>query len=151
MSNCIRCNCKLVPKKNWYKSFEPKCYYVCIECAVKESLKYRHDNPQASRKYDKSIKGLCNTYRHGATRRNLVFNLTITEFAGIISQPCYYCGELQENFNGIDRLNNDKGYILNNCVPCCRMCNSMKHATTENQFINKCKQIMEKQRIMRIE
>ena len=150
MSNCIRCNCELIPKKNWYKSFEPKHYYVCIKCAVKESLKYRHDNSQTSRKYDKSIKGLYNGYKHSATRRSRMFSLTINEFAGIISQPCYYCGELQENFNGIDRINNSKDYILDNCVPCCNICNKMKMIATETQFINKCKQIMEKQKTIKI-
>lgn len=149
MSNCIRCNCELILEKNWYKSFEPKRYYVCIKCAVKESLKYRHNNPQKSREYDRSIKGLYNTCKHGATRRDYIFNLAVDEFAGIISQPCYYCGELQESFNGVDRLNNDKGYTLNNCVPCCRICNLMKHTATENQFIDKCKQIIDKQKIMK--
>jgi len=79
-----------------------------------------------------------------------MFNLTINEFAGIISQPCYYCGELQENFNGIDRINNNKDYILDNCVPCCNICNKMKMIATETQFINKCKQIMEKQKAIKI-
>jgi hypothetical protein len=30
------------------------------------------------------------------------------------------------NTNGIDRVDNEKGYLLNNSVPCCWGCNSMK-------------------------
>ena len=147
MTKCIRCDCDLISGKNWYKSFEPKRYYVCIECAVKESLKYRTDNPKARIKYDRSIKGLYRYYKKAAKYCNRIFELTRNEFAGIVSQPCYYCGELQANFNGIDRIDNNKGYISNNCVPCCSICNMMKRNTTESQFILKCKQIMEKQNL----
>ena len=30
-------------------------------------------------------------------------------------------------YNGIDRINNSKGYTIDNCVPCCFMCNYSKN------------------------
>jgi len=147
MTNCIRCNCVLISGENWYKSFEPKRYYVCIECAVKEKAIYRKEKPYMRLRYDNSIKGKYRYYKKAAKHCNRTFELTRNDFAGIISQPCYYCGELQENFNGIDRRDNKKDYILNNCVPCCAICNMMKRNATESQFILKCKQIMEKQNL----
>ena len=36
------------------------------------------------------------------------------------------------------------GYILENCVSCCGMCNNMKRAYTREEFINKCIEIVKK-------
>ncbi len=36
--------------------------------------------------------------------------------------------------NGIDRINNNKGYIIENCVPCCKRCNLMKSVLSEKEF-----------------
>ncbi len=40
--------------------------------------------------------------------------------------------------NGIDRINNDHniGYVVDNVVPCCKICNIMKQALTEQEFID---------------
>jgi hypothetical protein len=38
--------------------------------------------------------------------------------------------------NGIDRVDNDKGYISDNCVPCCWKCNNMKNTMKQKDFIN---------------
>ena len=37
--------------------------------------------------------------------------------------------------NGIDRLNSKLGYFLDNCVPCCATCNTMKMSLGEKEFI----------------
>lgn len=58
----------------------------------------------------------------------------------LIQQNCYYCGEGPSNnyrllessyrgefkYNGIDRLDSNKEYTIENCVPCCIICNRMK-------------------------
>lgn len=43
--------------------------------------------------------------------------------------------------NGIDRIDNRRGYTVENCVPCCSTCNMMKKTLTEEQFLNHIKQI----------
>lgn len=43
--------------------------------------------------------------------------------------------------NGIDRLDSEKGYVKENCVPCCWDCNRMKQTLTEQQFLKKVEQI----------
>lgn len=35
-------------------------------------------------------------------------------------KPCVYCGYSSD---GVDRLDNKKGHIKSNCVPCCKECN----------------------------
>ena len=36
--------------------------------------------------------------------------------------------------NGIDRVDSSKGYTLDNCVPCCSICNTMKLNYTLQEF-----------------
>jgi hypothetical protein len=55
-----------------------------------------------------------------------------------ISKNCFYCKAepIQKCswvgydndfvYNGIDRVDNSKGYEINNCVPCCIICNKSK-------------------------
>jgi len=54
-------------------------------------------------------------------------------FKEIVTQPCYYCGK--QPINGIDRLDSSKGYGLDNCVPCCSLCNQIKSKLNPIDFI----------------
>src|SRR3990167_6101043 len=59
-------------------------------------------------------------------RRGLVFELTETEFQSFALKPCHYCrGALGQRtvVGGLDRINNDFGYILGNVLPACGICN----------------------------
>ena len=105
-----------------------------------------------SNKYlDKSMsskKSLFRKYRRSAEERNLVFKIDFEKFMGIIKKKCYYCNCPPNNYykikgartgfkyNGIDRLENKKGYLLNNIVPCCKNCNYLKWDRSENEFYN---------------
>lgn len=46
-------------------------------------------------------------------------------YQGRISDTTYYDSDPFYT-NGIDRIDSSKGYIEDNCVPCCEMCNTMK-------------------------
>jgi hypothetical protein len=78
-----------------------------------------------------------NRYRTGAEKRGIEFNLTIEEFTTYWNKPCHYCGEEIESV-GIDRKDNDIGYLLDNCVPCCSQCNMMKRIIPYQDFIDIC-------------
>lgn len=72
------------------------------------------------------------------------FELSLEEHSNLIHSNCYYCGNppTSDNIwnksgkrkcdtdliyiNGVDRINSNKGYTSDNCVPCCPMCNRMK-------------------------
>ena len=71
------------------------------------------------------------------------FNLTSMEFLEIISNNCYICGKESndEHLNGIDRIDNDKGYTLDNVSPCCGECNYMKKNYDLEEFFEKMKKI----------
>lgn len=86
-------------------------------------------------------------YKHGAKERGYKWDLIIDQVVGIIQKPCYYCGNEKSNtkitknykegysYNGIDRLDNTKGYSIENCVPCCKQCNRAKGTMSFDEFI----------------
>ena len=93
-------------------------------------------------------------YRKAAERRSIDFNLTRIEVSEIISKNCVYCDAppyerivglshypVQVIANGIDRVDNLKGYVPNNCVSCCRTCNLMKNKSSLEEFKNQIKKI----------
>lgn len=74
----------------------------------------------------------------------LGFDFTKEEFEKITSSNCYYCGDPPKSsfrgrngnytYNGVDRVNNELGYLKSNCVPCCEQCNRMKLDYTLQEF-----------------
>lgn len=88
--------------------------------------------------------------------KQIKFNLSFEEFDKLTRLDCYYCGAKPsflkrfkndfknreiEYFNGIDRIDSDKDYNLNNCVPCCTMCNRMKSDYNVSIFLKHIEQI----------
>jgi hypothetical protein len=81
-------------------------------------------------------------YKHDAERKERCFELSYEQFISIVSKPCSYCGYYKEiEFNGIDRSNSILGYIVSNCVPCCKLCNIFKSNYNIEEFINHCNSI----------
>ena len=86
------------------------------------------------------------TYKHSAKKRGLDFSLTKEDLRGLILSPCYYCGEFGDNFihredeiltyTGIDRVNNNFGYTVENTVPCCERCNRAKLQMSQEDFFS---------------
>lgn len=88
-------------------------------------------------------------YEQNAERRGLAFGLTLEQFKFFASQPCHYCGAEpaqmvsrafnfngREPYNGLDRVDNSKGYILGNVVPSCGQCNIAKNDHSLDEFID---------------
>lgn len=117
----------------------------CISCtAAISAIKKQQIEHQGlkNRKYKE--------YLDGALKRGLPFELTFDQFINLFEQNCHYCGaeprvhegELQYmnsalkpyRHNGIDRVDTSKGYTLDNCVPCCSICNYAKHDLKESDF-----------------
>ena len=82
-------------------------------------------------------------YTRCARDKNLEFKLTLTDFTVLTEQPCHYCGTIQERgFNGVDRVNSEVGYVNDNCVSACSMCNYMKASLSENAFLGRVEHIL---------
>ena len=98
---------------------------------------------------------LIRVYKYSAKRRNLDWNLTDEETRNLMVLPCYYCGKLpvlaspsiQKQLNGyflangLDRIDNQKGYTKDNIVPCCKYCNIAKSTLTIEEFQDHIKKI----------
>ena len=65
------------------------------------------------------------------------FELTYEEFYQLVISPCSYCGSnpttvISSGYkhwayvNGVDRVDNEKGYTTSNTVSCCKTCNYIK-------------------------
>lgn len=95
-----------------------------------------------------SLNKLYSTYENNAKKRNLVFNISIKDFKNTSSQKCFYCNvepyQIMKNknlngdyvYNGIDRVDNSKGYTLDNIVPCCGLCNRAKSSMKKEEFLS---------------
>ena len=52
------------------------------------------------------------------------WTLTFEQYETIINMPCYYCNSILTGSGvGLDRIENSKGYELNNVLSCCGECN----------------------------
>lgn len=82
-------------------------------------------------------------YKCGARKRNLNFNLTDEMCIELFNKPCYYCSlEITDDvINGIDRIDSNDHYNIENCVSCCTQCNLMKGDKDQNDFIDICEHI----------
>lgn len=108
---------------------------------------YRIKNKDRLDEYKKSPHTRYKTYQRNAKTKDRNFDLSEDDFVEISKQPCIYCGEYSdtyngEPFNGVDRVDSSLGYFIDNCVPCCATCNRMKLDLDINDWINKMKQII---------
>jgi hypothetical protein len=95
-------------------------------------------------KNGKTINGLIWQYKKGASKRRYIWNLTDDYVAKLTLSDCYYCGIEPNPYNGIDRVNNSKGYTIDNCVSCCKICNFSKRAMSKEDFLDLIKKINNK-------
>lgn len=96
---------------------------------------------------------LYGTYKHAAKKRGLSFSLTKADVLRLTSDNCAYCGTLpnaafvvsahkatRDNsvyiYNGIDRIDNRRGYEADNVVACCVDCNWAKGTRTQDEFVS---------------
>lgn len=120
----------------------------CLECShIATSFRLRRDPVKVAES------NLYSSYRQAARDRDIEFNLTREQFASFLPEKCNYCGveplQLQKNprtgytfkYNGIDRVDNNAGYTIDNCVTCCYVCNEMKMDKTLKEFFAQIKQV----------
>lgn len=124
-------------------------------CGCKRKKYYSRNNDG-----DASFLCLFSKYKNSAKNRKYRFGLTFDEFKSLVVRDCEYCGASPVPFNayngdlvrarynnelrvrhwvkvnGIDRVNNELGYELANCEPCCTQCNRAKSTTSKDEFLS---------------
>lgn len=137
---CIKCGSITLKSKSQLDRFTAD---GCMECTKKGTRK-----PTLSIE-ERNYNNYKSKIQHQCTDKE--FTLSLEEFSNITKQNCYYCNSEPvfperfknefkqreiEYFNGIDRIDSSKGYILDNCVPCCSICNRMKSDLNQEFFLN---------------
>lgn len=93
-------------------------------------------------------------YKIKAKQRSLLFDVDYDLFKKLTQSNCYYCNippanskknlnkTFSINYNGLDRVDNDKDYTPDNIVSCCYICNQAKHLLTKDTFIEWLERIL---------
>jgi len=105
----------------------------CKKCLNKKKVKI--ENKTVNKRYKK--------YERNTIARNMI-PLLFEQFEELTSKPCSYCGgwsNKELKFTGIDRINNSRGYEIDNCSPCCKFCNFLKRDFSRREFIRFCNKI----------
>ena len=93
-------------------------------------------------------------------KKGYKIDITFDEFKELSSNSCFYCGLKDSSFlndrwhnkelsktvvkyNGIDRVDSDKGYTKENSVTCCKHCNTAKNTMTQKDFYQFIKRLYE--------
>ena len=103
------------------------------------------------KKGEAAFNELYGSYKSKSLKRKIKFELSKEQFKNLTLDNCFYCGDSPTNiqkgrngdyvYNGIDRVDNNKGYELDNCVSCCDYCNRMKLNYTTLEFAEKISKI----------
>lgn len=96
--------------------------------------------------------------KKSAEKRKKQFLLSKEIFYKLVQDNCYYCGNEPKStakyfnyydnnfrYNGIDRIDSNKGYLPENVVACCKICNSAKSTLSVEDFRNWIKKVYDKQ------
>lgn len=113
-------------------------------------------------KGESGLRELYRSYKRDAHKRNYEFVISLEEFKSTVIQPCTYCGlELGQikfprtkpvnpawtfgafEYTGLDRRDNNIGYVISNIVSCCRTCNVAKASMSIEDFLNWVRRVYE--------
>ena len=118
---CNHC-LKMKSPSEYYKS--PRrdgLTYACRQCHRLKVRSYRKVQGSYNWFYKRLEK-----IKKRAKDKGLEFNLNVAELKRIKeSAECYYC-KTKTDVITLDRLDNDKGYIIGNIMPVCYICNKLK-------------------------
>lgn len=140
-----KCECgneKIVSRPRLRAGYTQSCGCLYIESRTKKRPHFKCQLPKG----EAARRKILYQYKRSAAKRDLIWKLTDEQFNNLINQNCFYCnasplktrivstnGSLQ--YNGIDRVDNNEGYVENNVVSCCHICNHAKCKMSKNEFV----------------
>lgn len=118
-------------------------------CVQKECPFYRAlRSKMKGKNYVSGQQHIYSTYRRKSIDSDREFTLTAVEFFALLDANCFYCdappGNLSKRgprkedeywYNGVDRIDSARGYVLGNVRTACWICNRMKNILTDEQFL----------------
>lgn len=100
-----------------------------------------------------ALSSLYLNYKTRAKKKGFDFSLSKEDFSLLTQQPCFYCGAEPSSYhkpkdysseyiyNGLDRVDNTKGYTKDNIVTCCSLCNKAKGVLQQDEFYSWVKRL----------
>lgn len=142
LPNVVSCckYCNFVKKALDAHTFVERCLHIHAVQTGQE------DSPHIKWDIWKNTKGCSfGDYLYRAVKKGLPFHMSKEAFETLRSQPCHYCHRpyTSQHKNGVDRVNNEQGYVEGNCVSCCGECNQMKGDMSIEDFVNTCRRVSE--------
>jgi hypothetical protein len=101
-------------------------YAANREYSIAKTREWQQRNP---------IKYQITQYKSRSKRMGIEYLLDNEQASDLLTDNCYYCGQSPSPVNGIDRSDNDRGYITGNVVTACRMCNTAKNNHSLDEFL----------------
>jgi hypothetical protein len=105
---------------------------------------WRTENAEhLARWYRTHVNPRLDAIKRAAQVRGIDWKLEDDDAKNMLTSPCVYCKhiDLEIRVNGIDRLDSNVCYTIDNCRPCCKNCNYMKGTYDPITFINMAKRI----------
>lgn len=113
--------------------------------AAQKSWSDRHPGYRQAKsvEWHKSVKGRLCAYKGNTVHRHRQWDLTDEFATSLMKGDCKYCGRTpkEQDWNGIDRVDNKVHYVESNAVSCCKECNISKGKMTADAFIAMCKRV----------
>nr|WRJ69838.1 hypothetical protein TetV2_00389 [Oceanusvirus sp.] len=134
-------------------------YWQNRDVLLERNKRYREENPEKIREH---MRGLHLRRRTQATTKlasvkdtarskNIDFGLPDEVAIDLFHGPCFGCGHWPENegdeLNSIDRVDNKRGYEMDNVAAACKHCNVAKGDIPLDVFFHKVQMIARKQQL----
>lgn len=132
---CLQCDKEfMVTNKN--HNF---CCRLCYRRYPNNKIKYLSRVRDYQKEHGATIGRRYGNLKHTAKHRDLVLSISLDEYKILVIKLCTYCGcslELERG-SALDRIDNSKGYTIDNVLPCCGKCNQIRniHLTSEEMKI----------------
>jgi hypothetical protein len=124
----------------------------CLLNEFRKNILPRQTSIRNSKPHGESAKHCCyKNYVYRSQKKNIEFEFTKKEFLELTQKNCYYCGRKPRTtiktkvgtrtrngsftYNGLDRIDSNKGYSKQNTITCCEICNKAKRDMSQDDFL----------------
>lgn len=130
-----KCDCgniTIVSSSHLKSNHTKSCGCLKLEASIKTIKEYNRNNPGKYNLKTRTARAIWHKCKKG--------DITFEKFLELSNRNCYYCNAPPSNFcsefrySGLDRVDSNIGYVLNNVVPCCKWCNFAKRERTQEEF-----------------
>lgn len=124
---CPRCQTEKPLSGFWIIKGKPHVY--CKKCANEYRNKWYRTERGRAHQHGQALlpSKRFALAKYAAKKRGLAFTVSKAQFLELITKPCVYCGSvLDKTGSSMDRVDNGKGYLVDNVAPACGVCNNIK-------------------------